>query len=75
MKMRAPVLTEAERLSGAWKTIKDYAEQRIALLREKNDKNLDPVKTAQVRGALSELKNLAALDQPAPQTEVDDAVA
>jgi len=73
--MRGPVLTDSERVTSAWKTIKEYAEQRIERLREKNDRPLDEVKTAHLRGQIEELRNLAALDKPAPQTEADDESA
>ena len=69
---REPVLTEHERQHPLWLKIKKHAEDRLALARERNDKSHPIDKTERLRGAIAELKHLAALDQPAPQTEADD---
>lgn len=70
----APLLDDIERQSAVWKKIKQHLEQRLAALREKNDKpTLDAERTAFIRGQIRELKNLAALDlKPAPQKDADD---
>lgn len=68
-----PLLTPTERDSPVWRKIKAHAEQRLESARKANDTNLDERKTAKLRGRIAELKHLATLDQPAPQTEANDA--
>ena len=72
-KMLETVLTPLEAQSAVWKKIKAHVEARLAKQRERNDRSQPIEKTEYLRGAIAELKYLAALDQPAPQTEADDA--
>ena len=72
-KKPAPVLNEAEAQSPLWRKVKAHLEARLAMLREMNDSpKRNAEATALLRGAIKEVKNLAALDKPAPQTEADD---
>jgi len=67
-------LTPLERDSAVWRKIKKYVEDRLVEMRERNDGNHSDIKTAQLRGRIAELKNLAGLDAPAPETEADDDI-
>lgn len=71
-KIRVPLIAEHERGSPQWQKVRKYAEERLELLRRRNDSDMDERKTARLRGSIRELKNLLALDQPVPETEADD---
>lgn len=71
-KIAPPFLNDAEINSALWKKIKTYCEERLSKARDRNDGNLDERRTAKLRGRIAELKHLATLDQPAPQTEAND---
>lgn len=72
-KKAEPFLTEAEAGSQLWLKVREHITRRIAALRALNDDPaLDAGKTARLRGQIKELKNLAALDKPALQTDEDD---
>lgn len=61
------VLNQADRDSGLWQRLKKHLEHRRDVLRKKNDSPLlDERATAEVRGRLAQLKELLALDSPAP---------
>ena len=67
-------LDQGEIASHLWKKIKAHLEQRLVLLRTKNDDpNKDAIATARLRGAIREVKNLAALDNPTLPTEEADS--
>lgn len=62
-------LTNTERSSSSWLKIKDEINERIGLLRVKNDGDLSEVETARLRGRIAALKDLVAWgepDQPIP---------
>lgn len=61
-----------DRGSPAWMRVEQWANDRIADLRCRNDGQLDPIKTADVRGRIAALKELLALDVPAPEERVND---
>lgn len=71
-KVRSPLIAEHERGSVQWQKIRKYAEERLELLRKRNDADMEERKTARLRGQIRELKNLLALDKPVPETEADD---
>ncbi|OGT57521.1 MAG: hypothetical protein A3E01_08255 [Gammaproteobacteria bacterium RIFCSPHIGHO2_12_FULL_63_22] len=71
-KKAAPVLNDQDLQTAVWKKITAHLEQRIQALRERNDKELDDTKTAKLRGRIAEVKELMALDQPAPSVDADD---
>jgi hypothetical protein len=57
--MREPKLDATEISSGAGKKVRDYANERMAELRRKNDNTaLTPDKTAVIRGEISGLKRI-----------------
>ena len=58
--------TEIDLASETWKAIAARATARLADLRARNDSALDEVKTAHLRGRISELKELLALGTPVP---------
>jgi len=59
-------LTETEVHSALWTKLKEHMESRLAEHRRKNDGDLDPTKTARMRGRIDELKVLLALETPEP---------
>lgn len=65
-------LTPQERDSEVWRKLNAHIEERIALHRVKNDKDLDPVQTAKLRGRIQELIYLQSIskDDP-PVVELD----
>jgi hypothetical protein len=67
-----PLLNAADLQSAAWAKLRKYIDARIASLRAKNDGDLDPFKTARLRGELVALKNLLTLAQPAPKDVADE---
>jgi hypothetical protein len=62
-------LTEDERTSAVWKSLKDRLEKKLAELRVKNDNpNLTDVETATLRGHIECLKGVISLGrEPPPQ--------
>ena len=68
-----PVLTAEEAASPLWRKIKAHLEHRLEQTRERNDSpSRGEGQTQFLRGQIHEIKYLAALDKPAPQTEADD---
>lgn len=65
-------LISAEANSALWKRIKDHMQERLDEYRVKNDKSLDPIQTAYLRGQISTLKNLMELDQPEPSNVAEN---
>jgi hypothetical protein len=55
-------LTNPDRQSETWRKIKQYLTERRQTLREKNDGNLDPIQTAQLRGQISECTKLLSCE-------------
>lgn len=66
-------LTEAESHSKLWLKLKKIMEERLNKHRVTNDKNLDEVVTAKLRGQIAELKFLLDLEipDPAPTKDAD----
>lgn len=64
---------EIDLLSPTWRAIRERAELRLDELRRKNDAELDEMQTAKLRGRIAELKELLALDRPAPANMMDEA--
>lgn len=65
------ILKQSDVHSATWNRIKDHVEKRLAMLRLKNDGQLDAIQTAFLRGQIAELKLIADLDKPDPQIEED----
>ena len=63
---------QIERDSLTWKAIMDRSEDRLNALRRKNDGALGIEQTAHLRGRIAELKELLALDNPAPAQVADE---
>lgn len=69
-----PVLTEGDRYTSTWQKIQKHYEDRLDLLRKKNDADHDPMKTASIRAAIREVKGLLSLASDAPKTPDEDAL-
>lgn len=65
-------LTSADLVSPTWQKLKKHMDARLQSLRAKNDNNMDPIKTATVRGEIRSLKNLLALSEKAPAMGADE---
>lgn len=59
--------------SPLWLKLQAHMESELALLRERNDQDLDPIKTATLRGKASAVKAFLLLAEPPGDTEPDDA--
>lgn len=58
----------AERHSAAWAKIEEYAQNQLNILRKKNDNpDLDPTKTAILRGQIKEIKSILAFGEVEPE--------
>jgi hypothetical protein len=55
------VLTPDDLTSFTWLKLKKHYEERLALLRRRNDKPLSEMETAYLRGEIQALKNSLAL--------------
>ena len=62
-------LSLVERQDPVWQRLCAHMQERIDQLRRENDQDLTEVKTATIRGRISALTALLALDKEAPQTE------
>lgn len=60
------VLSRDDLASHCWRQLKEHMEAKLNRLRLKNDNDLDPVATAQVRGQIKAILNLLALANPSP---------
>lgn len=58
--------------SDTWRAIRLHVDARLARLRQQNEGDLDPEKTAKLRGRIAELKELLTLAQPAPALMADE---
>lgn len=63
------VLTPVERQDPLWLKLRAHMERRIDQLRRENDQDLEPAKTARVRGQITALTALIALDRDPLVTE------
>jgi hypothetical protein len=66
-------LTHEEINSPAWKKVKAWSEQELALLRVNLEADQTPERTAKLRGQIRSLSLLSALESPAPAIVDDDA--
>lgn len=63
----------ADRQSRTWSRLRQYLQERQTSLRRRNDDpNLDPVKTALLRGELHGIASLLALETPPDPALVAD---
>ncbi len=65
-------LTATDINGAVWNKLSKHMESKLLALRIKNDSDMDPVKTAAVRGEIRNLKNLLALGIPAPEMVADE---
>lgn len=65
-------LDDTERHSSLWRKLAEYYQQRLALLRAKNDGDLDEARTARIRGQIAEVKQFLDLAEPGPTTGAGD---
>lgn len=65
-------LTATDINSSVWNKLKTHMEAKLLALRIKNDSDMDPIKTAAIRGEIRNLKNLLALGIPAPELVADE---
>lgn len=65
-------LTEIERVSSLWTRIRTHLEERLRILREKNDTPLDPIETARVRGEIKAVKQLLDAGEPPAKIGIYD---
>lgn len=74
--MAEAFLSPIERNSSTWVKIKRHLEERLASLRERNEKHHDDRKTAQLRSSIAEVRHLMslgdALPTPPPEDEFKD---
>lgn len=59
-------LSNEERQSALWLKLRAHLEDRLEALRFQNDGDRTPEETAKIRGRIAEVKNMLALDPPAP---------
>jgi len=62
-------LKAIERHDPLWLKLRGHMERRIEQLRRENDQDLDPTKTARIRGQIAALSALVALDRDPLATE------
>ena len=60
-------LTELEASTALWKKISDELQNRLQVMRERNDGDLPPDKTAELRGSIRMCKEILAWAQPDQQ--------
>lgn len=65
-------LTPVETSSALWTRIKAHLEDRLSMLREKNDGNLDERQTARVRGRIDEVKSLLGAGESTDAAMIND---
>lgn len=53
-----------EVLSSTWKKLSGHLEERLIMLRLKNDASLSPEHTQKVRGQIGEIKRTLSLSRP-----------
>lgn len=66
-------LTALERQSALWQTLKPRLEQRLEMLRRKNDRPLSDDDTARLRGRIEEVKYILSLGTDTPSIESEEA--
>lgn len=64
-------LTDFETQSALWQRIEKHLEERLSILRERNDGGLEQVETARIRGSIGMIKEILAWAKPAPQINGD----
>lgn len=62
-------LTEGEKNHPVWQKIEAHLQNRVIILRAKNDGPLDPLQTATIRGQIAEAKALLSYSTMPPQMD------
>lgn len=62
-------LEKHETQTPLWMKIEEHLKARIETLRRMNDADLDPAKTARIRGRIAEARRLLSLAEDAPVTD------
>ncbi len=62
-----------EVMNPLWVKLKEHFENELTVLRERNDGDLDEIKTAKLRGRLFQIREFLLLERPA-EPEPDDAL-
>jgi len=57
-------LTDSERISACWVKLEKHIKDEIEVLRQRNDADVDAVKTANLRGRILALKQILSLAAP-----------
>ena len=65
-------LLDSDKKSGTWLRLKEHIEDRIDVLRRKNDGDLSEIETARLRGCLVAYKEILMLGEDPPSMEADD---
>ena len=65
-------LTEIESASALWARLSTHLEERLRILREKNDNPIDPIETARIRGEIKAVKQLLDVGQPPAKIGIYD---
>ena len=60
-------LAAGDRINPLWRAIEAHLTDRLATLREQNDSDKSPDKTAHLRGQIAEVKLLLALAEDRPK--------
>jgi hypothetical protein len=60
-------LSQYESESALWKRIEIELNERLTVLREKNDGNLDQLETSKLRGTIAALKEILDWSKPSPE--------
>lgn len=60
-------LTPEDKSTTGWLKVKAYLEQSLADLREKNDADLSPEKTAALRGEIRRVKDMLGVERKDPE--------
>lgn len=66
------ILEQHEWDSPVVKKLRIHLEERLQVLRAKNDASKSVEATEKLRGQIAECKRMLALDQPGPEIESDD---
>jgi hypothetical protein len=64
-------LTASERQSALWLRLQSHLEDMLADLREQNDNESTPERTAKLRGRIAAVKDFLALGKPTPSVTTD----
>lgn len=60
-------LTEHELAHPLWLKLKEHCEKRLETLRKENERDLNEVKTAKLRGRIAEVNGFLSLENPKPE--------